>query len=249
MASSTAPKDATHEITLLDVHENSLVGRPANKRPFLIVRSDPDMPTGQELTDDGNGGLTPVHKAFDAGSKRKLKSALSSAVKTLGSLLEGIADADDEASFVKRVNSVSASLGKFGGASEDASGTEKSEPAPATEPSPAPETTEPEVASISAAAVKAVLDAAERRKETEAAETLEKSANERASRQTALSTDLTTLTKAVHALTGIVKSGSGGSRPASQAASTGEGVSDPMAVHKVWNTDMAADEIPADERF
>ena len=246
------PTDATHEIQELDVHEVSLVDAPANKRKFLAVKSEEKvMPAGKQLTDDGDGGLTTVAKAFDAGRKKKFKSALSGAVSSLSKLLEGIEAAEDEASFSKTIAGVASSLGKLGGggSSESASATEKAEPAvepevetPPTEPDPVEET-------ISLAALKAIVDASDEREQTRKAAKLEKSATERTERHTALTSDLKSLTRVVHTMVDIVKSNPSGARPVSQAVSSGETSPDRQSVSKLWKLDMAAEDTPDNERF
>lgn len=231
----TPPQNATHELRELEVFEVSLVDRPANKRKFLAIKEANSMPAGQELTDDGAGGLTPVTKGFGASSKKKLKSAMSSAVTRLSALIESIADADDESSFVKQLSAVASGLGKFGGSSET---SEKSDDVPA------------DVDPISAAALQEIVDANETRRSAEAAALQKAQVDKQTARHDALAANLSQLNQVAHTLCGIVKSThTGGSRPASQAAAAGEtGVTDP-ADTRVWKLDMNSDDIPKEDRF
>lgn len=48
--------EQVHRLTDMEVEEVSLVDRPANKRPFLVVKRSESM--GTELRPDGNGGFT-----------------------------------------------------------------------------------------------------------------------------------------------------------------------------------------------
>lgn len=48
--------EGVHRLEDIEVQEVSLVDRPANKRPFIIVKRNSAMPT--EVRDDGKGGMT-----------------------------------------------------------------------------------------------------------------------------------------------------------------------------------------------
>lgn len=245
---------ATHELKGLEVFEVSLVDRPANLRPFLVVKNaETDMPKGAPLSEDEQGNLTdstPTEKAWDPSRKKKLKSALSGAMKTLGALVEAIEDSDDEDAFMKRVAAVSGSLGGMGGKpkpeGEEEKGKGGDKPAKKTEESA--DDAQPEdnfdltALDNMEGALQGALD--------ESAPAPEPSAAEKANakRLDQLQSRLDSLTKATHTLTRVVKT-SGGSRPASQAAPTGEQPHVPTTKKQVWKSDMNSPDIDPDEQF
>jgi len=105
---------ATHRLTDLTVFEVSLVDRPANKRPFLLVKSENQMPKGEELDLDEDGNLTKS-SAFSAGAKKKAKAAMASAVAQLQRLLDGIDDMEDAEEFGKALGSSISKLSAYAG--------------------------------------------------------------------------------------------------------------------------------------
>lgn len=234
-AVTKSPDGATHELKDLEVFEVSLVDRPANKRPFLMIKSaEPTMPKGQELTTDENGNLisTTAKAGFSAGSKKKIKASLAAAAKKIGTLMAAIDDADDEESFMKKV---SAMAGAFGG------GKPKPKDDDAKKSDDVPEVSVVELSPVAPAA----LDALETSLTPEPVAPVDKAA---AAKLDAALGQIETLTKATHTLTRVVKHQSS-PRPATQVAGAGETPVAKSDDKNVWKTDMNSSDPDPDEMF
>lgn len=259
----------THELKDLTVFEVSLVDRPAIERPFLIVKnSETQMPTGTPLQEAPDGTLsTPAAKAtFEAERKKKIQQTLTTAAKKLTELSTSIADADDEAGFMKRVASVVAPLSGTGSSGENSSGGDTANkeanpidpvqtPAittPATAVAPqktAEEPTNPASATGQVSETLTALDAS--LQDALNSTSPDVVANkQRDARLDKLHGQLASLTKATHTLTAVVQKTSRGSRPSSQAAPTGENKHvEKTQTQSVWRLDMNSPNPDPDEQF
>ena len=231
-----APNGATHELKNLEVFEVSLVDRPANRRPFLLIKSaETPMPKGQELTPDAEGNLTSTEKGFSAGRKKKLKGSLTSAAKTLSALAEQVDAAEDEDAFMKRVSAIAGTLGGMGG---------KPKPKEEDKGDAKKEDELPEIAVDALAALGDEIQTA-----IEAETPAPPMRPEDAARLDKIQAQVETLTKATHTLVSVVKTSSSGARPASQAASAGEVPAVQKSAEDVWKLDMNSNDPDQDEQF
>lgn len=233
---------ATHRITQLDVNEMSMVDAPANKKPFITIKSD-TMPQELLLNEDG----TLEKGGFSSANKAKMKSALKGAISSLSALMDKIDDAEDEAAMSKSIAGAMSKLkpymsgggkaddnveaGGKGGA-EDKSKTEKSLPHQDEALDAIEQTIADERAAMEAEREKAEKDA----KDDAVAKRDAK---------------IDTLTKAVLTLTDVVKGKGQNTEPAKPTSSTQEEDSDGTEVKKTedpWNS-ISAYPIDEDERF
>lgn len=240
-AEKAAPEGATHELKDLEVFEISLVDHPANKKPFLVIKSvERTMPKGTELTSDENGNLRSTEKrGFSAGRKKKLKGSLASAAKTLANLANQIDDAEDEEAFMKRVSAVAGTLGGMGGKPKG----DKDDAKKDGDDDGAPEGT-PAIEDDALSALEDDLQGAI--EDSTPAPSLRK---EDAVRLDKMEARVDSLTKATHTLVGVAKTISGGARPASQAGSAGESPEVQKSAANIWKLDMNSPDPDPDEQF
>lgn len=233
-------KEATHRLEDLEVFEVSVVDRPANKKPFLVIKSSENtMPKGSALTQDSDGNLVTTDKAsFSEKQKKRYTSVLNGAAQKIGSLMEKIATAEDEAVFMKQIQAIANSLGNLSSVSIDAKG----EKDPAKK-----EAQENELHTKLLSNVESVLSAViEDSKPPEVAKTEsgKPAWAEDLERQVAVAS------KAATTLLEVVKESRKEARPAPQSAPVGEEVTKSDIVSSsCWKLDMNSEDLDESERF
>jgi hypothetical protein len=81
------PADTIYRLEDMEVDEVSLVDRPANKRPFLVVKRSTEM--GAELTPDGRGGFTsatPTTPTVKLELPKGMKEGLAKELESLAAM-------------------------------------------------------------------------------------------------------------------------------------------------------------------
>jgi hypothetical protein len=76
--------DTIHRLHDMEVEEVSLVDRPANKRPFLVVKRSTEM--GAEVIPDGNGGFTTNVPTVKLELPKGMKEGLAGELEKLSTL-------------------------------------------------------------------------------------------------------------------------------------------------------------------
>lgn len=226
-------QDATHRLVGLEVFEVSMVDSPANKRRWLVVKSENGMSTRQKLNLEDDGTLTKG--SFK--QKPKMKSAISSAIGSLQKLLESIDDAEDGAPFAKGIKSVMDKLGPYIGGGDDKSDDKDADKSKKDD---AKKQEVPAHAMDLLSALEEKLIAEVKAAEPEPAH---KAAT------TALNAKVDSVVKAVQALTQVVKTSRSATKPPKQTSQGANENTVTKSKKPLWLPDMASPEIPDDEKF